>query len=411
MHKMLGLTCSYCESALTKILDLGYLPPVNVMPTSIGQNEQSIRFPLSLHHCKNCGLTQIAEELPSHLVFPESYPYLSGTTRILRDNFAEQAAATIPKIGLQSNQLVVDIGSNDGTLLSNYIKFSRVLGVEPTNAADVAIEKSIPTIKGFFDLDISNKILGEFGKAKLVTACNVFAHIPNLDSLMQNILSILDEDGVFLSESHYLNDLVGSLQFDTIYHEHLRYYDLSFLSKMFKKYGLEIFDLQRIQTHGGSIRVWAARVGKYVISENVEKLISDEQKNIHHGINGLQKFAIRVNKWRHEFRNLVAEIRLSGSSIAGIGAPSRASTLISFAGLEHSDLTSIGEISDSHKIGRDMPGTKIPIIDEKLLLEIDPPDYLLMLSWHIGDELIEKIKARGYKGKFIIPLPKPKIIS
>jgi hypothetical protein len=404
-------TCSYCESDLTKILDLGYLPPVNVMPTSIDQNGQSIRFPLSLHHCKNCGLTQITEELPSHLVFPESYPYLSGTTRILRDNFIEQAAITIPKIGLQSNQLVVDIGSNDGTLLSNYIKFSRVLGVEPTNAADVAAKKSIPTIKGFFNSSITKKIVSEFGKAKLVTACNVFAHIPNLDSLMRNILSIMDEDGVFLSESHYLNDLVETLQFDTIYHEHLRYYDASFLSRMFGEHGLEIFDIQRIQTHGGSIRVWAARVGKYAISKRVEKFITDEQKNIHYGISGLQIFSTKVTYWRHDFRKLVAEIRLSGSSIAGIGAPSRASTLISFAGLEHSDLISIGEISNSHKIGRDIPGTKIPIIDERLLLENDPPDYLLMLSWHIGDELIEKIKARGYKGKFIIPLPRAKIIE
>jgi hypothetical protein len=408
---MEGLACSYCQCDLTKILDLGYLPPVNVMPSSIRQNEQSIRFPLSLHHCEGCGLTQIAEELPSHVVFPESYPYLSGTTRILRDNFAEQAATTIPKIGLKSNQLVVDIGSNDGTLLTGYNKFSRVLGVEPTNAANVAMEKNIPTLKEFFNSDVSIKIATEFGKAKLVTACNVFAHIPNLDSLMRNILSILDEDGVFLSESHYLNDLVETLQFDTIYHEHLRYYDASFLSKMFNKYDLEIFDIQRIQTHGGSIRVWAARVGKYPISKNVEKFITDEKKSIHYGKSGLQIFATNVIYWRHEFRKLIAEIRLSGASIAGIGAPSRASTLVSFAGLEHSDLMSIGEISNSHKIGRDMPGTRIPIIDEKHLLEIDPPDYLLMLSWHISDELIKKIKARGYKGKFVIPLPTPKIID
>ena len=393
------------------VLNLGYLPPVNVMPSSAAENEQSIRFPLSIHYCENCALTQIAEELPSHLVFPESYPYLSGTTRILRDNFAEQAAITVSKIDLQSNHLVVDIGSNDGTLLSNYIDYCRVLGVEPTNAADVAIKKNIPTLKSFFDFNVSNKILSEFGKAKLVTACNVFAHIPNLDSLMQNILNILDEDGVFLSESHYLNDLVESLQFDTIYHEHLRYYEANFLSKMFKKYGLEIFDIQRIQTHGGSIRVWAARNGKYPVSDYVAKFLSEECESTSYGLSGLQKFASQVTDWRHEFRKLIAEIRLSGSSIAGIGAPSRASTLISFAGLEHSDLMSVGEISNSHKIGRDMPGTKIPIVDEMLLIENSQPDFLLMLSWHIADELMEKIKARGYRGKFIIPLPVPKILG
>jgi hypothetical protein len=410
-HKVPQNYCSYCGGNLIEVIDLGFLPPVNVMPSSNQQNEPNIRFPLSMHHCEKCALTQIAEELSPDVVFPESYPYLSGTTRILRDNFAEQATTAIPKIGLNRNHLVVDIGSNDGTLLGNYIEVSRVLGVEPTNAADVAIAKNIPTIKGFFNLTVSEKIVSEFGKAKLVTACNVFAHIPNLDSLMRSILNILDEEGVFLSESHYLCDLVESLQFDTIYHEHLRYYDSSFLSEMFRQYGLEIFDIERIKTHGGSIRVWAARQGTYAISENVEKFLLEEQRSIYHGINGLHKFSTQVTNWRHEFRKLIAELKLKGSSIAGIGAPSRASTLISFVGLEHSDLMSIGEIANSHKIGRNMPGTNIPIIDEKVLIEIDPPDYLLILSWHIAGELIEKIKAQGYKGKYIIPLPHPIIIA
>jgi hypothetical protein len=380
------------------------------MSFTVSQIEQSVRFPLSIHHCEKCTLTQIAEELRSDLVFPESYPYLSGTTRILRDNFSEQAISAINKIGLQSDHLVVDIGSNDGTLLENYKANSMVLGVEPTNAAEVAISKGIPTIKGFFNTIVSDKVIREYGKAKLVTACNVFAHIPNIDDLMKSILNILDESGVFLSESHYLLDLVESLQFDTIYHEHLRYYDASFLTILFKSYGLEIFDIERIPTHGGSIRVWAARIGKFKVSENVEKFISEEKNNKNYGFVGLENFALRVINWRQIFRKLIAEIKLTDSSIAGIGAPSRASTLISFVGLEELDLVAVGEISNSHKIGRNMPGTKIPIIDEKLLIEKSPSDYLLILSWHIAEELIEKIKDHGYKGKFIIPLPIPRVI-
>ena len=402
--------CSFCGHGLHKILDLGFLPPVNVMSFTVSQIEQSVRFPLSIHHCEKCTLTQIAEELRSDLVFPESYPYLSGTTRILRDNFYEQAISAIKKVGLQSDHLVVDIGSNDGTLLENYKENSMVLGVEPTNAAEVAIAKGIPTIKGFFNTTVSDKIISEYGKAKLVTACNVFAHIPNIDNLMKSILNILDESGVFLSESHYLLDLVESLQFDTIYHEHLRYYDASFLTILFKSYGLEIFDIERIPTHGGSIRVWAARIGKFKVSENVEKFISEEKNNKNYGFVGLENFALRVINWRQIFRKLITEIKLTDASIAGIGAPSRASTLISFVGLEELDLVAVGEISNSHKIGRNMPGTKIPIIDEKLLIEKSPPDYLLILSWHIAEELIEKIKDHGYKGKFIIPLPIPRVI-
>lgn len=381
------------------------------MSSTLSKNEKSVGFPLSLHYCESCSLTQIAEELPSDLVFPESYPYLSGTTRILRENFAQQAAVAIIELDLKSTDLVVDIGSNDGTLLSNYISNSHVLGIEPTQAADVAKTNGIPTIKSFFDTGIAEKVVTEFGKAKLVTACNVFAHIPNLDSLMENIKIILQDDGVFLSESHYLVDLVETLQFDTIYHEHLRYYDANFLMKMFTKYGLEIFNIEKIPTHGGSIRVWASRIGKFKINENVNKFLSDEKKSRHYGIGGLKDFSDQVKNWRHEFRKLIAEINLSGSNVCGIGAPSRASTLISFAGLGNTDIKSIGEISNSHKIGRNMPGTKIPIVDEKILFSDKAPEYLLILSWHIADELIEKIRSQGFKGNFIIPLPKPKIIK
>ena len=404
-------SCSFCGSDIRKILDLGFLPPVNVMSSTISKNEQSVGFPLSLHHCESCSLTQIAEELPSDLVFPESYPYLSGTTRILRENFSQQAAYAIKELNLDRTDLVVDIGSNDGTLLSNYSSNSQVLGIEPTQAADVAKANGIPTIKSFFDAAVAGKVVTEFGRAKLVTACNVFAHIPNLDSLMENIKTILQDDGVFLSESHYLVDLVETLQFDTIYHEHLRYYDANFLTKMFTKYGLEIFNIEKIPTHGGSIRVWASRKGKFKINESVYKFLSNERKSRNYGISGLIEFSDQVKNWRHEFRRLIAEINLSGAVICGIGSPSRASTLVSFAGFGDTDIKSIGEISNSHKIGRNMPGTKIPIVDEKIFFGDNPPDYLLMLSWHIADELIEKIKSQGFKGRFIIPLPKPKIVA
>jgi hypothetical protein len=237
-----------------------------------------------------------------------------------------------------------------------------------------------------------------------VTACNVFAHIPDLKNLMLGIDTILEDDGIFISESHYLIGLLETLQFDTIYHEHLRYYSANFLNKLFCDFGYEIIRIRKIPTHGGSIRVWAARSGKYKIDSNVIKFLVDEENNEYYGLNAHLQFAKEVSNWRHVFRKTIADIRGSNQSIYAIGAPSRASTLIAYTGLEVSDLFGVGEISGSHKIGRYMPGTRIPIVSEDEVLD-RKPDYLLMLSWHIADELIPKLKNKGYQGKFIIPLP------
>ncbi len=404
-------SCSFCMSKTQLVLDLGFLPPVNDMPSAQVNQIENVSFPLSLSFCNNCMLTQIREELPSDIVFPDSYPYLSSATRILRENFAHQAVIANNMLHLAASDLVIDIGSNDGTLLSNYKNFSRVLGIEPTQAAIVAEKNNIPTIKNFFNKEVARRIVQSEGKAKLVTACNVFAHIPDLKSLMENILEILDDDGIFLSESHYLLDLVEKLQFDTIYHEHLRYYDINFLKALFSKFGLEIIEVQRIPTHGGSVRVFAARKGKFKINPTVTHVLDQEKNSRYFGISGLLEFSERVALWRNDFRKLISEIRLSGSNISGIGAPSRASTLIGFSGLTHLDLTSVGEISTSHKIGRLMPGTCIPIISENEIQGSIKPEYLLILSWHIAEELMEKLRMNGFKGKFIIPLPVPKVVD
>ena len=401
--------CTYCFEPTNEILDLGFLPPVNVMD-KISENIQVNKsYPLILVYCNNCLLTQIEDEIDGELVFPESYPYLSGTTRILRENFTEQFNELINFKPAKPNQLVIDIGSNDGTLLSNYKNDFAVLGIEPTGAAKVAVNNNIRTIQKFFNKETAGEILNDFGKAQVVTACNVFAHIPNLSTLMESVDLILEEDGIFISESHYLTQLLETLQFDTIYHEHLRYYNGNFLSRLFKDFGFEIIKIKKIPTHGGSIRVWAAKSGKYDVDKEVEQFLANEKNSQFFGLNGHEKFAIEVLDWRQQFRKLIAELRTSNKSIYGIGAPSRASTLVTFSGLEKSDLLAVGEIQGSHKIGRYMPGTRIPIIAEEEVLE-KKPDYLLMLSWHIAEELIPKIKENGYTGKFLIPLPKIKIL-
>ena len=402
--------CSFCNSDLHILLNLGSLPPVNVMSKVTEEFHGFTAYPLTWAVCKQCGLVQILEELNGDAVFPPNYPYLSGTTRILRENFFEQAQEIQKFLGLTNEDLVVDIGSNDGTLLSNYQPVSKVLGVEPTNAADLALKNNIPTLKKFFTNELASEILSEHGKAKVITACNVFAHIPNLRELMSGIKELLADDGVFISESHYLFSLVETLQFDTIYHEHLRYYSLEFLTRLFEDFGLEIIKVSRISTHGGSIRVWAARKAVFEIQDSVKYSRVYESAEMKGSADQLAKFVDNLKVWRQEFRKVIANLSLDGAQIAAIGAPSRASTLISFAGLTHLDITAVGEIQGSHKIGRFMPGTTIPIVNESEVIA-NNPDYLLMLSWHIADELIPKIREKGFKGKFIVPLPYPKIVD
>jgi hypothetical protein len=395
---------------MTQVLDLGFLPPVNLLNSTETENIILETFALELFKCENCKLIQISKTLDKDIVFPVTYPYLSGMTSALIENFSEQSKVSVNQLNLIKSDLVVDIGSNDGSLLNFYKEFSRVLGVEPTNAAKIADQRGVETIQQYFDESVVDLIISEHGKAKLVTACNVFAHIPNPKYLLNNIKNLLIEDGVFISESHYFLDLVDTFQFDTIYHEHLRYYTVGFLKTFFESNKMEIFRVDRTGTHGGSIRVWASRAGKYQIQNSVNQILNLEiEKNIDSD-KTLSNFAENILNWRQEFRKLVAEIKMNQKTICALGAPSRASTLISFCGFTNMDISAVGEVSNSAKIGKDMPGTKIPIVDESLIFEIKP-DYILFLSWHISDTLINVLKKRNFKGKVIIPLPVPKIIE
>jgi hypothetical protein len=404
-------TCQFCgQGPLEEILFLGSLPPVNDMHAASKPIQETTIYPLPFCYCEKCELAQIGTTLTKEVVFPRSYPYLSGMTKSLVKNFEEQAHSIHSVINLKKSDLVVDIGSNDGSLLKNYLNFSKVLGIEPTQAADVANSNGIETINSYFDEDTTHVIVEKFGKAKVITACNVFAHIDNIKSLLQNVENILSDNGIFVSESHYLLDLINTLQFDTIYHEHLRYYSVTFLKKMFKESGLEIFRVDSIQSHGGSIRVWTCKTGTRPVEKSVFEFIQKESDSGLTSIEGLRNFAADVIEWRNSFRKLIAELKIGGSIIGAIGAPSRASTLVTFSGLTELDLIAVGEVQNSTKIGKYMPGTRIPVIPESTLLDSNP-DYLLVLSWHIKDALIVALKNKGYKGKFIIPLPIPTVIE
>jgi hypothetical protein len=367
-------------------------------------------YPAELLRCRKCQLVQIGLIVDPAILFPPEYPYTSGTTRILRENFAELQREATPLLGLSGTELVVDIGSNDGTLLSNFHKAGHpVCGVEPTLMANLANERGIRSIMAFFGPAAAAEVVQQCGPATVVTATNVFAHIEGIHDIVASILTMLAADGVFISESHYLMSLIETLQYDTIYHEHLRHYSLESISYLLDMHGLEVIHAKRIPTHGGSIRVYAARKGTRPVQPSVQQVLNEER-----GAGALParlaEFKHRVAMSKLHLHALLSGLLAKGARVYGVGAPSRASTLINYVGLDRELLDCVVEIAGSYKVGKYMPGTLVPVIDEGRLFE-DQPEFALLLSWHIADELIPKLKERGFKGQYIVPLPEPRIVS
>ncbi|MBT3658752.1 MAG: methyltransferase domain-containing protein, partial [Rhodospirillaceae bacterium] len=248
----------------------------------------------------------------------------------------------------------------------------------------------------------------EVGAARVITATNCFAHIEDIHSVVSAIMNLLADDGVFVTESHYLMSLLETVQYDTVYHEHLRYYSLTSLQHLLAMNGLEVVHAKRIPTHGGSIRVYAARKGAMTPRSSVREIL-DEETAKGGMASQLAAFRDQVAASKYELLAMIAGIKDAGQRIVGISAPSRASTLVNYVGIDESMMDCVLEIPGSRKIGKNMPGTVIPVVDEALLFD-EQPDFALLMAWHIGDELASKLRASGYKGQFIIPLPEPRVI-
>lgn len=402
--------CQVCGSSdLKSALFMGYLPPVNQM-RPIGQRpHEQPAYPAELLYCPKCELVQLGLIVDPAILFPPDYPYTSGTTRVLHENFADLAKESAPLLGLKPGDLVIDVGSNDGTLLSKFKDGGfALLGIEPTDAGAIARAQGIDTITDFFSSAVAKRVRAERGPAKLVTAANCFAHMENVHDIVEGMIALIDDDGVFVSESHYLIPLLDTVQYDTIYHEHLRYYSLTSLQYLLGMHGLEVIHAKHIPSHGGSIRVYAARKGKRPIQPSVAEFLSMEKAR---GpmLEQLRAFKDRVVASKLALHSMLRDIKAKKGRVYAISAPSRASTLANYVGLDDGLIDYVLEIKGSLKIGKYLPGTLIPVIDEARLFD-DQPEYALILSWHIADELAPKLRQKGYKGKFIVPLPEPRLI-
>lgn len=405
-------TCQICNSdKLHTVLDLGHQPLCDTLLTKEMLNKPEKTYPLRMIWCENCSGVQIDYCVDGSEVYYPDYPYRSGITKELAEYQVKIGESLIKKYKLKSKDLVIDIGSNDGTLLSGFQKNNvRVLGVEPTNIAKIANSNGIETIQSFFDIKTANKIKKKYGPASVITATNMFAHMQTIGEVIIGIYDLLKKDGVFVSETHYLLDVIAGGQFDTVYHEHLRTYSLTSLIKLFGQYDFTVTDVERGSRYGGNIRVHVTKGRGKQVKKSVRDLLKLEKKFGLGDLKTYTKFSNRVKKARLEFMDFLIKTKKSGKSIVGNSCPGRCSTLLNYYGVDSELLPYLAEQPTSLKLGMYLPGKHIPVVNNQRLID-EQPDFVVLMAWHYAQPIMEQLKARGLKSNFIIPLPDFKIVK
>ncbi|MCR4324233.1 MAG: class I SAM-dependent methyltransferase [Candidatus Curtissbacteria bacterium] len=404
----------YCQITgskdLFEAIDLGFQPPCGTLLTEETLRDPEIYYPLRLMICPESGLGQIDYVVGSGICFPADYTYRPGISVPLKEHLERLADDIILKNKLEPNSFVVDIGSNDGTLLSFFKKRDmKVIGVEPTNMAKVALADGIPTHQDFFNKAVAEDIVKRHGRAKIITMTNVFAHMAALGEVMDGISALLDKKGVVVSESQYLLDVFEGNQFDEIYHDHIRIYSLKSLVKLFPYYGMEVFDAKRVPTREGSIEVSAGLKGKHPISPMVKKLLKAEEDARLFDPKEWAKFRERVTAQKGQFWDLVRKVKREGLRLVADSCPTRGVVLLNHYGLDKTILPYVAQLPGTEKVGKYIPGTHTPIVSNEIILK-EKPDYVLILAWHYSDYIIKNWRANGVKSKFIIPLPEFEVV-
>ncbi len=405
--------CQICNSkSLSKIISMGKITPCDSLIKKNQLNKKNKKYPLNLIRCKECGLVQIDYVVDPKELFHKNYPYRSGITKDLKDNLQRISSHVSKNFSNKSSRLVVDIGSNDGSILKGFKNLGfNVLGIEPTNIARIANRDGIKTLQEFFTIKTSKKIKKKFGSASIITASNVFAHVNKLSNLLKGIHNLLEDDGLFVSESHYLGSIIDTFQFDSIYHEHLKYYSIQPLKLLLEKHNFIFEKVEKISNYGGSIRVYARKAENgFSMGPSVKSLLKDEIKKGIYKERTYKHFSKKIKDFKKNFQRKILTLRSQKKSIIGIGCPGRAMTLLEYCGLDNKLIDYVAEQKTSLKIGLFTPGTKIPVLDEKISIN-NPPDYAIMLSWHYTKSIIKNLRKKNFKSKIIIPLPKIKVIN
>jgi len=406
------MNCRMCGSTnLYKFLDLGFTPPADQFRRKDQLKEPDVHYPLDVCVCDDCGLVQLGYVVSPEILYRNDYPYESSTTQTGHRHWSSFSKTVVENFKLSGEDLVVDIGSNVGVLLSEFKKNGvKVQGVDPAaNIVMLARERGIETICEFFNMDTAEKIVSERGHASVITGTNVFAHVNDLDAFMNSIKRLLNTKGIFVFEAPYFGNLLSANEYDTIYHEHLSYLSLKPLLPFFEKFDMEVFDVEQVDIHGGSFRVFVGKKSARPISNIVNTLIEQELASGMYDHDKLNQFSKNVEKNKKDLTWLLHSLKNQGKSIVGVSAPAKGMTLLNYCGIDQSILDFVTEKS-TLKIGRYTPGAHIPVLPDSALLE-HKPDYALLLAWNFADEIMKNLEEfRKAGGKFIIPIPHPVII-
>ena len=405
-------TCRLCGGKhLTEVVRLAPTPPANAFVPASDLSKAQERFPLDVFFCEDCAHVQLLDVVDPKVLF-EHYVYVSGTSPVFVKHFEDYAAFVMDRFKPVAGGLVLDIGSNDGTLLSFFRKAGmRVLGIDPAQeiSAD-ATARGIPTICGFFGADQGAEIAASHGKAEVITANNVFAHIDDLSGVVDGVRGLLAPSGVFVFEVSYLVDVFENTLFDTIYHEHLDYHSVGPLVRFFAAKGMELVEAIRVGSHGGSLRgIAQLKGGPHKVGASVTEAVALEEKLGLDKAQTLAKFAADIEALGAELNALLKKLKDEGKRIGGFGAPAKATTLMYHFGIGPELVDFI--IDDSPlKQGLYSPGMHIPVVSSADGFA-RKPDYLVILAWNFARTIIDKNAAfRSGGGKFVIPIPKVEVV-
>lgn len=402
------MKCRHCKRQLEHIfLDLGFAPPSNAYLTAEELAQAETYFPLKLYVCNTCWLVQTEDYARADELFRSDYAYFSSISTIWLKHAKDYAAMIRKRLNLGANSFVIEVASNDGYLLKNFVEAGiPCLGIEPTDSTAAAAEKiGIPVIREFFGEVLSNRLAQEGKLADLIVGNNVYAHVPDINDFTLGLKRALKPGGTISLEFPHLMRLIEQNQFDTVYHEHFSYLSLTTVRALFESVGLSVYDVEELPTHGGSLRVYGCHAtDSRNISQAVNELISAEEKNGLLDVGMYREFQSRANKVKDELLSFLLEQKKAGKKVVAYGAAAKGNTLLNYAGVKGDLLPAVFDAAPS-KQGKLLPGSHIEIFAPDRLEEMKP-DWVLILPWNIADEVVNQLSyIRTWGGQFVVSIP------